>query len=310
MSVVQFRDLKAVRLFLNLGIDLKKCEKSDPPILQRAAKNRCTEVLDYLLSRRILDPSNADENTVTALYVAAESVNPRAMELLLEAGAKVDPVNHRDGFTPLHQALSLATVRWYSSKIEDEIAHCIELLLSYGADVEAEMYGGNELETSEDGGVVQYRLDYSKICGAPLKVLLSHVNLLLSQGRRVDTKLYQEMKNYDEACQNELETLKTEILGEPVSLYHVLTGGFCKFYTRYSGVMQNIQDCEHVSKLKDRFPIYGRRVVKYIDHQILMEKAAGKLSRLLGLQKECFHLIIEKIILMLHKRDMQVLSIL
>ncbi|KAJ8673386.1 hypothetical protein QAD02_004648 [Eretmocerus hayati] len=207
MAVVEFGDLKTVGLFIDLGIDLKKSEKNSEEssegnsdesseesweennnlVLQRAAKNRCAEVMDFLLSTRIFDPSNTDEKTVTALHVAAEVSNVRAVELLLEAGAEVDAVNYRNGFTSLEKAIEMVIILdGNSRRCEDEYAPCIELLLAYGADIDGEPDGGNDTRISEDW--VRFRLDYSKIYGAPLRVLLSHANLLMSLGRHLEKK--------------------------------------------------------------------------------------------------------------------------
>ena len=78
--------------------------------------------------------NDADRYGNTPLHYAARSKNPAVLEVLLDAGAKVDALNN-DRLTPLHLMLTSKPIK----------LDAVEALLARGADVEQRVEGGTSV---------------------------------------------------------------------------------------------------------------------------------------------------------------------
>ncbi|KAJ8664711.1 hypothetical protein QAD02_006373 [Eretmocerus hayati] len=146
--------------------------------------------------------------------------------------------------------------------------------------------------------------------------ILRHANLLLSENRFVDKQYLHLRQAENEKCRSELLELRTEILGsedadigeKSTDLYDLLARGRSRLYPRNCRVMQKIQDPDYMQILLTRFPIYGDKLVDIAKYLYLKETAAEKLSRLMGIEREAFPLLIEKILKTLPTRDLRALA--
>jgi uncharacterized protein len=87
-------------------------------------------MIEHLI-RRGVGMNDRDGYGNTPLHYAARWKDPELLEMLLAAGAQVDPVN-KDGLTPLRLMLS---------KMPFEL-DAVEVLLAHGADVEEQAVPG------------------------------------------------------------------------------------------------------------------------------------------------------------------------
>jgi ankyrin repeat protein len=116
------------------------------------------------------DVNQTDKRGRTPLIIAAEWAGPKVLKALLDAGAEIDAADNR-GWTALMQAaweesvekvrvllLAGAMVNAKNKKgetawdlaYEDDVK---ELLLSFGATVDHEVYGSDDEDLDEDGPV-------------------------------------------------------------------------------------------------------------------------------------------------------------
>ncbi|KAJ8683902.1 hypothetical protein QAD02_019694 [Eretmocerus hayati] len=262
-SVIRNGDLQAFQLIMkHVSIDLYKSRDQMPEILQKAAANPRVEILEFLLGTGLFDLDKKDEYGWTALHVSANKSNPQAMEVLLKHNVMVNPVDS-GGFTPLHLAVNRAC---FYNPNRDASVKCIEILLIYGADINAKtlMNGWTALGIAQSMELDYYR-ENQNISDGIMKILM-HANLLRSQGQYVDLEHFSERNEcQNQCCLYELAELKTETLGDMITLYDLLVGESSWLCWTDSKEMQKLRDHGFVGLLEDRFPIYGKRLVRIVE---------------------------------------------
>ena len=158
---VKYGDRKVAKLLIQNGADVNAKDFLHQTPLEIAASFGKIKVAELLLQ------NGADVNAVngplnfTALFLAAGNGNPKMAQLLLENGANVK-AKSTSGMTPIHSVA-------YNDY--DHPAEIIEILLKYGADINA--------------------IDDHK--RTPLHIAISKMNfkaaeMLLKHGARTDTK--------------------------------------------------------------------------------------------------------------------------
>jgi ankyrin repeat protein len=117
-------DAIAVALLIDAGanVNARRQPAGDEP-LQVAAKLQLPDLVKLLLDKGA-DIDDADNDGITALYVASEAGALNVVQLLVERGARVD-VRDNSGGTPLHQAAKYT---------KGDVA---AFLLQHGADINA-----------------------------------------------------------------------------------------------------------------------------------------------------------------------------
>jgi ankyrin repeat protein len=105
-----------------------------------------------------VDVNARDRYGNTPLHYAARLKNPELIEMLLDAGAEIDPVN-KDGLTPLRLMLSTKPAN----------LSALELFLARGADVNQKIEGGRTVKDyariishGDNAGIIELFDKYSK----------------------------------------------------------------------------------------------------------------------------------------------------
>jgi ankyrin repeat protein len=118
-----FRKIRLVGVVAVLGLLLGWTYSSDLPLIE-ATRSANVQAVSRLISEGV-DVIQVTGDGMTALHLAAQLGHVSILELLLTAGAEIDPITRIGNYTPLHIA---------SGKAEDSI---VKKLLASGADVTA-----------------------------------------------------------------------------------------------------------------------------------------------------------------------------
>ena len=118
-----FRKIRLVGVVAVLGLLLGWTYSSDLPLIE-ATRSANVQTVSRLISEGV-DVNQVTGDGMTALHLAAQLGHVSILELLLTAGAEIDPITRIGNYTPLHLA---------SGKAEDSI---VKKLLASGADVTA-----------------------------------------------------------------------------------------------------------------------------------------------------------------------------
>jgi ankyrin repeat protein len=118
-----FRKIRLVGVVAVLGLLLGWTYSSDLPLIE-ATRSANVQAVSRLISEGV-DVNQVTGDGMTALHLAAQLGHVSILELLLTAGAEIDPITRIGNYTPLHIA---------SGKAEDSI---VKKLLASGADVTA-----------------------------------------------------------------------------------------------------------------------------------------------------------------------------
>jgi len=118
-----FRKIRLVGVAAVLGLLLGWTYSSDLPLIE-ATRSANVQTVSRLISEGV-DVNQVTGDGMTALHLAAQLGHVSILELLLTAGAEIDPITRIGNYTPLHLA---------SGKAEDSI---VKKLLASGADVTA-----------------------------------------------------------------------------------------------------------------------------------------------------------------------------
>ncbi|KAJ8673098.1 hypothetical protein QAD02_004359 [Eretmocerus hayati] len=314
-AVLQRGDISAVRLFFNHGLSPLNLKHRHP--LHRAALNPHTEVLDYLLTRKLFDPNEKDRHGRTPLHHAVLNNSPEAVELLLDWGVEVSPKDF-EGLTPLH------LVRYCVNVATDTTERCAELLLLHGADVNAKSISRGRtalniaLEREADSPEVWMLCRSTGVYGR----IFRHVCLKQSQGEHVDPINFSQLMSgkrpnklvglLHEQCLRELHVMRQEIVADGVKLYDVLVEENGESYSKNKEVMKKLTDPEVMLTLTDRFVNYGgrlrERLARVVERQSLEELAVDKLSKFMDFEKDTFRAIFGRITKLLGRRDLKTLA--
>ena len=139
LASAMFPDRAAVvELLLDRGADIRWAEDEGHTLLHKAAYAGASDVMEVLLERGLEPDAQADGGFGTPLWLAIMSGSPATVELLLEHGANIWTRDERQGWTPLHLAVSYLTTG-YARGTAIETAR---QLLEWGADVDARDHQG------------------------------------------------------------------------------------------------------------------------------------------------------------------------
>ena len=139
LASAMFPDRAAVvELLLDRGAEIRWAGDQGHTLLHKAAYAGASDVMEVLLERGLEPDAHADGGFGTPLWLAIMSGSPATVELLLEHGANIWTRDERQGWTPLHLAVSYLTTG-YARGTAIETAR---QLLEWGADVDARDHQG------------------------------------------------------------------------------------------------------------------------------------------------------------------------
>ncbi|KAJ8668484.1 hypothetical protein QAD02_010147 [Eretmocerus hayati] len=141
-AVIERGTLEIIQLFVAHGV--KQTIFRDQLLLHRSLKNPRDNVFKYILSTDRFHPEMRNDKGRTALHTAAENRRPAAMQLLIDRGVEINPID-KGGLTPLH-LLALRSRRSVGSSLK-----CHEMLLRHGAnpDIKSRLGGRTPRDISE-----------------------------------------------------------------------------------------------------------------------------------------------------------------
>ncbi|KAL2815755.1 ankyrin repeat-containing domain protein [Aspergillus granulosus] len=132
-------DKEIVRILLQRGADITLLDARGRSPFYNAAHGGNTRILELLLERRAEINQQARNAQGTPLHAAVEWKRKAAVGVLLAHGADPNARNKRSQETPLHTAACTTTTTGPMTQLGD----IVQLLINYGADVEAVNYAGN-----------------------------------------------------------------------------------------------------------------------------------------------------------------------
>ncbi len=147
----QIGNLRVVKRFVELGLDIESFSSNGTTPLVAAAKNGRLEIVEFLLELGA-DVNSPDRDYQTPLMAAASKGQAKVVKILLKWGAKIE-LRDKGQFagTALHQAVLALGIGIAISRVVDgewvtedkgNPIECIRLLIDAGADVNAKRSDG------------------------------------------------------------------------------------------------------------------------------------------------------------------------
>lgn len=292
-SVLLYGNERAVKIFLEYGVDLNKCilKRSKISSLHHAALNSDKSVLKFLVDSGHFDIEEKCGSGLTALHLAAFSNQVKCIKFLLKRGANINADNIY-GETPLYSA------------ILNKHSESVRLLLAHEANIDvrttrAESILGVALEADKRDIIQNIIKHIAKL--EALNVKVGHTSFAL-------IKSFDDLQDYYEVCKAELTHMEECVIFGSVSFFNILTDRDIGSYARNEIIKdvfnQDIQDYfpNYCAQLEDRFS-------KEVRRQALMKDATKGLSRVLRLDADTFHVIFYKIFCYLNNKDFRNLSV-
>ena len=291
-SVLLYGNERAVRLFIEQGVDLTKCvlTKSKISSLHHAALNNDKGVLQFLVESGHFNIEEKCGSGLTPLHLAALSNNVNCIKYLLKKGANINNDNMY-GATPL-----------YSGIINGHV-ESVWLLLDKGADI--------NLKTTRNESIlgVAVETDVSAI----LQYVIREIAKVEAMDEYVNPDNFELIRQYEdlqylyETCIAELTLMQECYIDGKVSFFHILTRPDIGSYARNENIINTFEK----QNVTEYFPIYAdlltRRFSKELKRQILMKKAMTGLSRILRCEADPFYMVFYKIMNYVNKEDLKTL---
>jgi len=175
-----------IGILLQAGADLEARDYLKRTALHRANARHATEAASHLIALGA-DLDSRDRAKQTPLLVASQQPNARALlASLIDAGAQIDPVNHRD-MTALHYAALTDTAstklllsRGIALDTQDNLGRTPVLLAAlddiptHWDRIKLLVEAGANLNTQDNEGNTLLKLAYGRQHEALLKLLLQH----------------------------------------------------------------------------------------------------------------------------------------
>ncbi|KAL7297984.1 hypothetical protein TKK_0008994 [Trichogramma kaykai] len=290
-SVLLYGNERAVKLFLQHGVDLTKCILGASKIssLHHAALNNDKSVLKFLIDSGHFNVEEKCGTGLTALHLSSLSNRLNCIKFLLKRGADINSSNMY-GETPL-----------YSAVINGR-REAVRLLLQYKANINAVT---TRKESILEAALEVDRQDITHYCIRHMAMLeAQNEDLLQADFDRIYMDDY--LQDYYELCLCELTIMKEIPIVGHIKFFHILTAPNIDFCARNEKVVETFKSLE---TLAESFPIYHdlliERFNKELKRQELIKKATVGLSKILKYDADTFYLIFYNILCRLHKKDLQ-----
>ncbi|KAJ8687695.1 hypothetical protein QAD02_023489 [Eretmocerus hayati] len=325
-AVLENGNIDAVRLFISNGLKLEKCNVPFP--LHCAARNKYSQVLEFLLIQKYFDIDRKDSDGLTPLHEALYHKNLDNVKTLLAYKAGVDFPNDF-GDTPLCTA------------VQNKDLDCVKILLAFGAHPKVEflyrkgrtplclavrqndtecvdilLANGAELGLSGSTFLLGIK---NQINSKIMLSFLRHVALLESQLHFVDQGFYTlfaskcqvQSNRYLADCRLELERLQTSIVYGSTTFYEFLTKKLTCSSTRLTD--DYVSSVLESNILENMFLIYGEhlkaRFSEVRDFLNLRKEASRALDRILPFDVQTFHIVVKRILNRLNAKDLICLTL-
>ncbi|KAJ8688157.1 hypothetical protein QAD02_023952 [Eretmocerus hayati] len=290
VTLLQCYRVSDVRLFLEHGFDIDRCPPLNPnkssPLHLAVLHEEDTDMLSLLLEHYIknskcIDVTDYEENTPLRLAVIKGHVEH--VRLLLEAGANVDYLDV-EGDTPMEFAI------FESSKLYPECIRDDNRWTMFMSMLER-MY----MDLDRAKCVVRYRLLFESKCPVEEPLILDMIKS-------------DKLREYFESCKAELPLLQNTPLHFSVTYYNLLMDNNFHVQVRDESAYEKFEKVN----VEELFPVHAKDLRICFDrvkerHRV-WELAMVKLSRLLGLDRDAYHLIFCTILRYLRENDLRNLS--
>lgn len=286
-SVLLYGNERAVRLFIEHGVDLNKCilKRSKISSLHHAALNNDKSVLKFLVESGHFDIEEKCGSGLTALHLAAFSNQVKCIKFLLKRGANINADNMY-GETPLYSA------------ILNKHSESVRLLLAHEADI--------DVKTTRCESILGVALEAGK--RDIIQNIIKHIAKLEALNERVGSSTFalirslDDLQDYYEVCRAELTHMQECTIFGSVSFFNILTDEDIGSYARNEIVVDVFNQ-----DIAEYFPNYNRqlydRFSKELRRQALMKNATKGLSQVLRLDADTFHVIFYNIFRYLDNKD-------
>lgn len=289
-SVLLYGNERAVRLFIERGVDLGKCilGKSKSSSLHNAALNNDKGVLRFLVDSGHFDIEEKYGSGLTALHLASFWNKVNCIKFLLKRGANINNDNMY-GETPLYSA------------ILNGHAESVRLLLTNDADVNVkttrnETILSAALEVSRQDIVLYVVRHIAKVEAQQLRVKRENLRLIAS---------FEDLHDFYEKCRTELALMEGSYIYGAITFFDILTAPDIGKYARNEHVVHTFETVD----LSEYFPIYQDLLIERFDkemkRQVLMKQAMAGLSRVLRCDADTFHVLFYNVFRYLGTKDLR-----
>ncbi|XP_003424459.1 putative ankyrin repeat protein RF_0381 isoform X1 [Nasonia vitripennis] len=289
-SALLYWNEQAVRLFIERGVDLRKCilGNSKSSSLYDAALNNGKSVLKFLVDSGHFNIEQKYGSGLTALHLASFWNKFNCVKFLLKRGANINN-NNVFGETPLYSA------------IQNGHAESVRLLLTYDADVNVKTTRNQTilsaaLETSRQDIVLYVVRHIAKVEAQQLRVERENLRLIAS---------FEDLHDFYEKCRTELALMEGSYIHGIITFFDILTARDIGKYARNEHVVRTFDTVD----LSEYFPIYQDLLIERFDkemkRQVLMKQAMAGLSRILRCDADTFHVLFYNVFRYLGTKDLR-----